>query len=289
MGTTTENLELPAEIRAALERQIENRELELPALPEVANRVVSACFDPECDLARLVQIIETDAFMSGHLLRVTNSALYSPPRPITSLQHALSLLGLNQTRDVALRVSLEHRIFQIRGCEQRARELFEHAHDTALISRELSSLLHLEEDEAFLCGLLHDIGRPVLLQAIDDLRIRQGIKSRRRLELAPAVMEAAATEYHTEVGARLIENWNLPARFTEVPRYHHDPDAAPDPSTLTRIVCLANDLAHFTRAAFGLTRSSILEHSQLEPLGIDPAMLDPMLDRLDATLASHSR
>ena len=284
MSTVTSIQDLPAEIRTALERKIESGALELPALPDVANRVISACFDPDCDIGRLVKIIQTDQFMSGHLMRLTNSALFSPATPITSLHHALSLLGLNQTRDVALRVSLENRVFQIKGFEQRARDLFEHALDTALLAQVLAGSLHIETNEAFLCGLMHDIGRPVLVQAIDDLRIRQGIKFRCKIELSEEVVAAAATEYHAEVGGQLIDHWNLPPQFAQVPRHHHNPDAAEDPSVLTRIVSLANDLAHLARSSGGRTSEMIRQHSQLEPLGVEPAALEDLLERLDEIL-----
>lgn len=239
---------LPTELLEALARRIEDGKIEFPSMPDVASQVVSATFDEDCDLARVERIVQRDPHLTAQLLKTVNSALYAPAKPVTALRQALATVGLTRVRDIALLVSCESRVFQIEGFEEQLNELLEHAKMSAVYAREVAKAARKDQDEAFCAGLLHDVGRAILIQSIVDLRVILGVKLRRKIVLDPqAVVDASATR-HGEVGAGLLAAWALPERLVEAVRGHHAPEQVEDPEcrALATVLRVADDLAHAT-------------------------------------------
>ncbi|MBI4879370.1 MAG: HDOD domain-containing protein [Planctomycetes bacterium] len=266
MGTPDSTTDLlPEALRENLIRLIEAGRLELPVLPDAANQVISASFDEDCDLARLAEVIGRDPFMTGHVLRIANSALYGAAARIDSLQQALSRLGLARIREIAILVSCESRVFKVAGFDEPVHEMLRHSVATAAFSQEIARLRGWSADEAFLCGLLHDVGKPVLLQAIVDLKARMGVKARRMLVIPREDIEALAVEFHCEVGADLIGSWQLTPQLAEAVRFHHDPRAAPQEPQHAALVRIADDLAHLASGQTNLCEDDLRAHPANDP------------------------
>ncbi len=253
--------------------------LELPVLPDAANQVISASFDEDCDLARLARIIGRDPFMTGHVLRLANSALYCAATPIDSVQQALSRLGLARIREIALLVSCESRVFKVAGFDGQVRELLHHSVAAAAFGQEIARLRRWNADEAFLCGLLHDVGKPVLLQAIVDLKARMGVKARKVLVVPREDIEALATEFHCDVGASLLRSWQLPQHLAEAVRFHHHPKAAPERPQNAALVRIADDLAHLALGTASLCENDLRAHPGNDPPIVLPQEMERLLAR----------
>src|SRR5689334_1155092 len=176
---------LPEPLANTLAERIATGKLELPVLPDAATQIVSQTSNPNCDFKAVAELIKRDQAMATHLLRIANSPLYRPRSQIVSLQHALSRLGTSAVRDIALIISVKTRTFQADGFAKEVRDMFQHSLATAVFGQEIARMRRWNVDEAFLCGLLHDIGRPVLLQTVVDLG--------KQLRLAPekAAIQAA--------------------------------------------------------------------------------------------------
>ncbi len=237
---------LPTEILEALERRIADGKIEFPSMPDVASQVVSATFDEDCDLSRIERIVQRDPHLTAQLLKMVNSALYAPATPVTALKQALAIVGMTRVRDIALLVSCESRVFQIEGFELELAQLLEHAKTTAVYAREVARAAGgVDLDESFCAGLLHDVGRAILIQTIVDLRVIVGVKLRRKIELEPRAVLDAARARHEVVGAGLLASWELPDRLVQAVRGHHDPASAEeDCRPLATTLRVADDLAH---------------------------------------------
>src|SRR5258708_12287382 len=156
-------------LRRRLGQRLDAGGLELPLLPEVAAEVVALTASEDSDTGRRAEVSRRDASMTAHGLRLANSPLYRPRSPIVSLQQALSRLGMSQIRQIALTVSCKQRVFRARGYEAEVHRTFRHSFATGLMAQEIAPARGWNAEEAFLPGLLHDVGRPVLLQAASDV------------------------------------------------------------------------------------------------------------------------
>jgi putative nucleotidyltransferase with HDIG domain len=270
LGETT-TATLPEKVAVMLRERIEAGTLELPVLPEVAAEVVASTGREECDLRALADVVRRDQAMATHFLRVANSALYLPKTRIVSLQQALSRLGTSAIREIALVISVKTRTFQVRGYERLLKEQFRHSLGAALFAQEIARLRRHNVEEAFLSGLLHDVGRPVLLQALVDLH-----KESRLLPESGAV-EAAASADHARVGAALVAKWSLPATLAETIRLHHTPERASDIKA-SMMAALADDLAHHVLDAAPCDEAVLRCHAALDVLNLYPADVDKLLD-----------
>jgi HD-like signal output (HDOD) protein len=129
----------------------------------------------------------------------------------------------------------------------------------------------LNVEEAFLSGLLHDVGRPVLLQALVDLHKEVGLVPH------TAAVEAASTDDHAHVGSTLIAKWSLPASLADAIRFHHTPEGAPSDAKGLLIAALADELAHHTLDAEPRDEALLRSHRALEVLNLYPEDVDKLL------------
>lgn len=273
---TTAEAVLPEVLRDALVERIESGGIELPVLPEVASQVINASMDPECDLRQLTALIGRDQSMTAHLLRLSNSALYASPVPIVSLQQALSRLGLKKIREIALIISCETKVFKVEGFDLAVRTLFRHSLAAAAFAQEIARHRRWNVEEAFLCGLLHDIGKPVLLQTLSDL------KQKLEIEVDRDAILAGTDEFHADLGSKLVKHWKLPVRLSETIEFHHEPEKAESASGTAMMTRLADDLAHTALGSREIPEQELLEHSTLVPLNVYP-------DEMERLLASRKK
>lgn len=232
-----DSLPLPPAVRTPFVNALQQGSLELPLLPDVAREVLLITTEEDCDPRRLADLIRRDASMAGNLMQIANSALYRPSVPIVSLQQAISRLGLLAIRQIAMIITCKTRIFHVPGYEQTVRALFEHSLATALVAQELARQKRLNVEEAFLAGLLHDIGRPVALQTLVDLGHQT------HTPLPAAVVTASLDQCHPALGALLVQRWDLPVALAEAIGHHHDPLAA-GAAPLLALLMLSDELAH---------------------------------------------
>ncbi len=234
---------LPVAFHEYLEARFQG-EFELPLLPEAAAQVVALCEDDDADARDLERALERDPSLASHILRISNSAAYAPKEPIVSLQQAVSRLGMATVRNLALSVSLHGKVFQVPGHEQVVKEVWGHCAVAAAFAREIARKLRLNVEGAFLCALLHDVGRPIVLQAALEAPPEHAAGPGGEL-----LFELAMDEFHERVGARLVETWGLADWTAAAVAHHHQPDQAEPHEQLARVVRLADLLSHWALSA----------------------------------------
>jgi putative nucleotidyltransferase with HDIG domain len=267
---------LPPELKVALDAHLEGGKLELPLLPEVAGQVLVATMGQNPEPGTLTQLLRRDQALSGHVLRIANSPLYKPRLPIFTLERAVVRLGLKALREIAAMVACQTKVFTVPRYAMEVRDLFRHSLGTAIYAQEIAKLLRWQDEAAFLCGLLHDVGRPVLIQALSDLQDETGVEAD-----AESVF-AACDDLHAEMGAKLIRSWGLPEMFSEPVCYHHSPEEAPERTRYgAMMTCLADDLAHYALGPRRVDPDVLLGHSMLIHLGLHSVDVERLIMKSD--------
>ncbi len=238
------------EQQAAVSRAIDGIS-HIATLPEITLRIIELVEDPTSTAQDLHNVISNDPALCSRILKVVNSAFYGLPRQIGSINRAIVLLGLNAVKNIAIAASLT-KLF--RGGELcpgfSARNLWIHCVATAAGSKLICDELKLGlSDEAFLAGLIHDIGimvevqamRHELTQVFEEMTFdSDGAPQCDMRELEQRVLGAD----HTVFGAGLCETWKFPKSFSYVTRHHHNPSQLPEGHRmLTSIVYVADRLS----------------------------------------------
>ena len=191
-------------LRAAVAHRLATGQLSLPMLPRVASQVVALVGSPTTDANKLSELIHRDPALAGQVLRIANSPAYMPRMPIVSLQQAVSRLGLNVVSEIAFAASLQSGVFRVPGYETVLNQLWRHALASGAFAKEIARVRRLNVESAFLCGLLHSVGKPALLQLVND------VAKTNSLRVGPIALVAVLDDLHAVVGVRIAEQWSLP-------------------------------------------------------------------------------
>lgn len=267
---------VPDEFQADLLEYIESGKLELPMLPTVVWEVIELTSGSDVDARKLSAIIHRDQALASHLLRIANSPAYKPVMPIVSLQQAVSRLGIRTLGEIAFAVSLQTRVFEAPGYEANIRLLWHHAVSTAAYAREIARMRRSNVESAFLCGLLHDIGKPILLQALID---RQKTT---QVVIDPAAIPGLLDAHHTYVGSLIAEAWALPSQVTESILYHHEaPEGLSHPDAV-RITRFADVLSYHLLMPEMCDDESLRRHPAVVALNLYPDDVETLLGKSEA-------
>ncbi|HET6586049.1 MAG TPA: HDOD domain-containing protein, partial [Nannocystaceae bacterium] len=158
------------------------------------------------------KVVRTDPVLAARVLSVANSPLFRPPGPITSLRVALLRLGWNNLRSILLQAIAEAHVFP-RGPRREIASARLHAVAVAHLHRQLAQSLGLDGEHAFACGLLHDLGRP-MLYAVLSAKEAPVVDRERRNEIVDRL--------HCHVGDRVAKRWCLPDVVARSCRHHHE-------------------------------------------------------------------
>jgi len=262
----------PGHLRERLEDMVDAGMLDLPLLPAVAAEVIQLTSSEDCDPRRLADVIRGDPALAGHLLHMANSVTLRGRTPVISLHQAMTRLGLAQVRELAFVVSCQNRVFKVRGREEQIKMLFLHSLATAMFAQEIARTRRVNVEEAFLAGLLHDVGKPVLLQAAADIVPHS-------CDIDEQELEDALTALHAYVGAELARRWGLSERLAEAIAHHHQPSASPTNVQGALIVRLADDVAYRVDGDDGM---DLRMHPALAGLNLYPEDVDALLRMRDA-------
>jgi diguanylate cyclase (GGDEF)-like protein len=200
----------------------------LPSPPGVVLQVLEKASRLDCSPAELASVIHRDPVLCGKILKTVNSALYSLPRSITSIERAIALLGFKPVRSLVLSLSLP--AMQRQAACPPVETFWKESVAGAIIAHQLA--LHLRRpsaDDDLVAGLLRDLGM-LALQQLDSAAYAR-VLDRSPAELAHEqcrLEEQLLGLHHAEVSAFLLARWRLPEDITEAIRYHHAPELAAD-------------------------------------------------------------
>ncbi len=236
---TAPDSNVTATVRTMLERKIVEGELQMPVLSTVVTQVIELTRSMETSGTELSELIHGDQALAAHLLRVANSPLYLPSVQIVSLQQAISRLGMRVIADLAVALAAKSVAFKVPGHEDEVRYLWRRAAAAGAFAREIGRMRRKSAESALLCGLLQNVGFPILLQTTQEICDELGY------EIPKEVAWSLAEEYHATVGARMAGSWGLPDLVVESIYYHHMYAQAPQYGDDARVAILADALAGY--------------------------------------------
>lgn len=200
---------------------LENNRLPLPTLPEVAIRVRDTVDDENATIKDIADIIITDAALSARIIQVANSALYRGMSPATSVQNAVTRMGLNTVRNLATSLVMKQ-LFQATNpvVDKYLRRTWKLSTDIAALSAVLAKMYtDLESDSALLAGLTHSIGiSPILVKAESDPNLLNN----------PQALNDLIQKLSPRIGAEILRNWDFAEDLVEVPAEHLNPQRQHD-------------------------------------------------------------
>lgn len=196
-------------VEEALQHLINRGQIEVPMLPEVASKAVILAQNPNSDASEMAQLIQSDQSLAGHVMRIANSAAYTPLSNLVSLQQAIARLGMQTISEIALSAAVGAKLFNTPGYESYVAGIWQHALATSLWSKEIARQCRSNVEVAFLAGLLHSIGRPAVLQAIIELGIQLNIS------LDDVAVHQLENKYCHQVSLAVVNTWNMPRLVVE--------------------------------------------------------------------------
>ncbi|MDE3032107.1 MAG: HDOD domain-containing protein [Acidobacteriota bacterium] len=225
---------------------------DLPPLPQVATQLLRLTADPDASAEDLRRVISTDQALTGQILKIANSAMFGMVREVTTLTQAIMTLGFSTNKSVVFASSAKN-LYHRGTVGLQERLIWEHALVAAIASRAFAKALRFPRvEEAFIGGLLHDIGKSVMGVKFPERysALLRTVYNERGDGLA---LELDTFGFdHAMVGEALVQKWNLAPSLQQAARWHHDPiHAQDDHLPLAAIVALANRLALEQKAGIG--------------------------------------
>jgi putative nucleotidyltransferase with HDIG domain len=196
----------------------------LKAFPVVLAKAFSLLQKPDESRAKIVALIEQDPALSSRLLRVANSALYAPKRECSSVFDAMTRLGNKNVSDIVAGIAVFGMFSDVKGLGARVRD---HSGGVAAIARVLAvEWRHGGADHVFLAGLMHDVGKLLMMQAGTpryELMEPALLQTPDRVHL----VERELTGFdHATLGAHVLLAWQIPSEVAQIVALHHQPGRA---------------------------------------------------------------
>ncbi|MDD5722998.1 MAG: HDOD domain-containing protein [Syntrophales bacterium] len=198
---------------------------DLPAFPATVQKVSELMSDDEYAMTDLVNAVEYDQAITANVLKMCNSAYFGLPRKISSLRQALTYLGRRNIIRIVSTVRISEYYRDVEGYRLKAEKLWEHSVGVALMSRILSEKIYgREESWLFTTGLLHDIGKNVLGEFVNESfqKVMSLVSDENH-----SFLEAEQTVLginHAEIGGRIASLWHFPQEMIDTITHHHRPD-----------------------------------------------------------------
>jgi putative nucleotidyltransferase with HDIG domain len=266
--------------------QVVNTTGDLPTMPPIASLVMDKISDPNTTAKQLHQIIAKDQALAARVLRIANSPLYGCARTITRLTDAIMIMGFSSIKSLVLTSAL-HDFFKKFGLAEKL--MWEHSIVAGSLSKQIARTVRFPRiEEAFLAGLMHDLGKVILnlklpekmLEIVQEVYNNPGITFR-ELEMATFGFD------HAQVGQLVARKWNFAEEIEEAIGNHHQPEKATILPALSYIVNLANAFCH--KLEVGPTKNPNLDLSQLpsaRAMKLNQTKLDELMEEISQTLAS---
>jgi putative nucleotidyltransferase with HDIG domain len=216
---------------------------DLPTFPGTAMTAMRMTEDPNASTRELQSVIAKDQALTARILKIVNSAMYCFEREVSTISHAITILGLDTVRSVIITAAMQQ-IFQHGAAQSKdltSKLFWEHSYGVAMAAKAIAARSNYPvPEEAFSCGLLHDMGKMVMLKNQKQM-YHEILNQVYCGEVTFSEAEKETFGYtHAQLGALLATKWHFPERLIEGILYHHDFEGAPTYQRLPAVVALAD-------------------------------------------------
>ncbi|MGH1471367.1 MAG: HDOD domain-containing protein [Cellvibrionaceae bacterium] len=242
-----------ADISNEISANIKDGAIDVPILPSIASKVIMLTNQPDSNAAELAKLIQSDPPLAAHVMRIANSAVYSPNSSLVSLQQAIARLGMSLITEIAVSASLNSKMFYTPGLEKHTATIWEHGLLTALWAKEISRTTRKNVEATFLCGLLHSIGHPVALHMSFEISSQKNILMPEESHLK------IAQKFEKPLGISTLQQWSMPEIIVSSIEYFEDYKRAPQFKEQTATVYAASLLATESQQNAGVASTDTID------------------------------
>jgi putative nucleotidyltransferase with HDIG domain len=270
-------------------QRIAARAGDLPPMPVLAVQALQMTKDPKVSARDLQAVIARDQALAARILRIVNSAMFALRGEVSTISHAVAVLGMDAIRSIIMSASV-HQVLQTgegKGRDLGTKLLFDHSWGAATAARILAeNTRYPNAEEAFLCGLMHDIGKPILMTNF-PARYTQIMAEVYAGRAGFHTLELQAFGFsHAHMGALVAERWNFPWRFSEAIGFHHDPLSASEHLHLACITNLANSIMVQMEVGFEKNKDlDLAAEPAAEFLKVTDQLLETTIERVRQALS----
>ncbi|MEJ2199591.1 MAG: HDOD domain-containing protein [Desulfuromonadaceae bacterium] len=212
-----------------ISQRIMGEDFNIPSPPKAITQIQRIMDSPDGSVHDVLKIVMADQVLTSKILKVVNSSFYSLVNPVASVQHAIVMVGFKVLLGIVTTTSLAQVSGQSRG---EIIQFMRHSFKCAYVAKRLAESLGSDDEVAFVCGLLHDVGKMVLHDLLSEF------------EMVAATWNSLMEKYHIQAGVLLAAKWNLPEVVIEAIDGHHDPGRLLEMETMSAITYLADYLVH---------------------------------------------
>lgn len=265
--------------------------LNIPTIPEVVQRIETLVNDPDSGTREIGAVVAEDAPLAAKVLRIANSAFYGLSNECVSTEQATTVLGIKVLKNIVMQVAVMGQFDHLQGSSVFSVEDFwSHAIDTAhlcsFLAQRARGKVQLAPEEFYVCGLLHDIGKVVMLDGLGKPYLtlaERSVTERQPLHL----LETRELGFnHTEVGTLVASRWGLPSAVADAIRYHHGPRENVAASPVVALVAHANLMMHRVREGNLAAASSVIDTATAQLVGLSSADVDAAVAFADSNRAA---
>lgn len=256
---------------------------DLPTIPVVATKVMQLIESESATAEELARVVASDPAVAARVLKISNSSFYGCQRQIQTLSHAIVVLGFGTLKSLVVAASVKQ-VYQPYGLTEKM--LWEHSFGAGLAARIIAKETRLvSEEEAFLGGLFHDIGK-IIMNTMNKQQFQDVMQRCYNDGLNFEEAERRVFSYtHSEVGGLVIKKWNFPSMLMHAVLNHHTFDFAEDEDSykvsLTCVVGLADQFCH--KVGIGIREPDdgldLLQTVPAQRLGLNEQQIDSILER----------
>ncbi|MEK9628524.1 MAG: HDOD domain-containing protein [Nitrospinota bacterium] len=255
---------------------------QISSLPTIFYQINEAVEDPECSFVEIGEIISGDPSLSARLLRIVNSSYFGFPSKIETITHAVTIVGMAQLRDLALATTVVNQFKGIPKNLINMEKFWLHSVATGLTAKVIAIYRReANADRFYLMGMLHDLGRLLLLLNVPD-----------SVKIVMEKYESGGTMFdvesevlgfdHAAVAGQLMKSWQLPEMLQEAVAFHHLPEEAPHYPIAASIVHVADFIAHAMELGSCRERYVPPLHPKAwELLELPPSLLSSVMEQVD--------
>jgi putative nucleotidyltransferase with HDIG domain len=263
----------------------------IATLPEITTRIIATVNDPNSSAADLHRLISHDPALVSRILKLVNSSFYARAHRVDSVDRAIVLLGFGTVHHLAIAATLGQLFPNVKLCDGfRAKDIWTHSIAVGVTAREIASrICKSMAEEAFLAGLVHDVGLLAILEAQPE-QLRQICTAAKTQPTPFGTLELGVVGVdHQELGAALAKRWGFPPACRAIAGAHHNPSLADDEwQTLAAVVHVADTLCCSERIGFYLTACTQLPDEMafkgLVPLSVVESTRDHLHELVAAAL-----
>jgi putative nucleotidyltransferase with HDIG domain len=278
---------LPPHLQKALARLTE-----ISSLPEITTRIVEIVEDPRSTADDMHELVKHDPALAAKILKVVNSAFYGLPAQIASLDRAIIMLGLSAVKNIALAASLS-RLFRPGAVSEQfaARDLWSHCVGVGVCARMLAESGQAQPEEAFVAGLVHDMGLLVEYQLFPDKLKAVADECGHSSEPFCTVEGRVIGADHQVFGATIAAKWKFPPGLRHAIAYHHNPTLLnPEFQPLATTIYLADTICCQNHLGFWLTaKRQTATEDMLAAIGVNSERVQQVLEELPERVKETER